>query len=354
VLVAAAGELLGALTGTAVALTIGQGIVAPNVLTQGAVVAALLGAMAWSLLTYRLGIPVSETHGLIGGIVGVGLAFAGPEAVQWRSLLPVLAAIFVSPAIGILAAVLLLILIYNLVRATPRHRAEPLFLWLQRLSSIYMAFSDGRNDAQKPMGVLTLALAVYFGWATIEVPLWVILSVAAIAGLGVAAGGWRIIRTLGMRLVSARSRARSSSTGSVNSGGNWEPCPRAPAAANHDAHWRFAEDSPDLAAVQSCLHPQQVDSCQSERRKVVTAFWPDEPYYVDPGCLADEFEDLAWYWLDDRRATSSRQRRLCRPGPPKLISLERQMLSSTSWPRHGGLSDRRGRKQILRGHATFS
>src|SRR5687768_1030335 len=129
VIVAGVFEMLGALTGTAVAQTIGRGIIPPELLTQGAVVAALIGAMAWSLLTYRYGIPVSETHGLIGGIVGVGLAFAGPEAVQWRSLLPVLAAIFVSPAIGILAAVLLLILIYNLVRATPRHRAEPLFRW---------------------------------------------------------------------------------------------------------------------------------------------------------------------------------------------------------------------------------
>jgi PiT family inorganic phosphate transporter len=170
------------------------------VLTQGAVVAALLGAMSWSLLTYRMGIPVSETHGLIGGIVGVGLAFAGPEAVQWRSLLPVLAAIFVSPAVGILGGMLLLIVIYNVARGAPRSRADPMFRWLQRLSSIYMAFSHGRNDAQKPMGVLTLALGVYFGWTTIEVPVWVIVSVAVVAGIGVAAGGWRIIRTLGMRL----------------------------------------------------------------------------------------------------------------------------------------------------------
>jgi len=200
VLVAAVFELLGALTGTAVAVTIGKGIVAPQVLTQGAVVAALLGAMAWSLLTYRFGIPVSETHGLIGGIVGVGLAFAGAEAVQWQSLLPVLAAIFVSPALGIAGGMLLLGLVYHLARGASRQRAMPLFVNLQRLSSMYMAFSHGRNDAQKPMGVLTLALATYFGWQTVEVPLWVILTVAAVAGVGVAAGGWRIIRTLGMRV----------------------------------------------------------------------------------------------------------------------------------------------------------
>lgn len=200
VLVAAVFELLGALSGTAVALTIGKGIVAPGVLTQGAVVAALIGAMMWSLLTYRYGIPVSETHGLIGGIIGAGLLFAGPEAIQWRSLLPVLAAIFVSPALGFFGAMVLLAIVYWVTQGLPRGRGVLLFLNLQRLSSIYMAFSHGRNDAQKPMGVLTMALAIYYGWTTIEVPLWVIVSVAAMAGLGVAAGGWRIIRTLGTRL----------------------------------------------------------------------------------------------------------------------------------------------------------
>jgi PiT family inorganic phosphate transporter len=200
VLVAAIFELLGALTGTAVALTIGRGIVAPEVLTQGAVVAALLGAMSWSLLTYRFGIPVSETHGLIGGIVGAGLAFAGVQAVQWESLLPVLVAILASPVVGFLGGLLLLSAIYYLFRRVPRSRGHPLFRQLQRLSAIYMAFSHGRNDAQKPMGVLTIALATHFGWTSLEVPLWVIVSVAAVAGPGVAAGGWRIIRTVGMRM----------------------------------------------------------------------------------------------------------------------------------------------------------
>lgn len=202
VVIAAVCELLGALTGTAVALTIGRGIVAPELLTQGAVVAALLGAMAWSLLTYRWGIPVSETHGLVGGIVGVGLAFAGWQAVQWASLIPVLAAIILSPLLGFFGGMALLIAIYYLAQGTPRSRASMVFRLLQRGSAIYMAFSHGRNDAQKPMGVLTLALAVYFGWTTVEVPLWVIVSVAAIAALGVAAGGWRIIRTLGERMTS--------------------------------------------------------------------------------------------------------------------------------------------------------
>ena len=199
-LVAAVFELLGALTGTAVALTIGKDIVRAEVLTQSAVVAALLGAMTWSLITYRRGIPVSETHGLIGGIVGVGLYAAGPGAVNWAKVVPVLAAIIFSPALGMLGGFLLILLVYWLFARVPRPRATPFFLNAQRLSSIYMAFSHGRNDAQKPMGVLTIAIATYTGVKATEVPLWVILSVAAIAGLGVAAGGWRIIRTLGMRV----------------------------------------------------------------------------------------------------------------------------------------------------------
>lgn len=204
VLVAGVFELLGALTGTAVALTIGQGIVAREFLSQGTVCAALLAAMTWSYLSFLRGIPISETHGLIGGIVGAGLCAGGASAVGWSSLLPVLAAIVVSPLLGFFAAAALLALIYHLFHRVDRARAAPLFFNLQRLSAIFMAFSHGRNDAQKPMGVVAMALATYSGSAAIDVPLWVVVSVATMAALGVAAGGWRIIRTLGMRLTGLR------------------------------------------------------------------------------------------------------------------------------------------------------
>ena len=200
VLVAGVFELLGALTGTAVALTIGTGVVHAEYLTQGAVVAALAGAMTWSLLTYRFGIPVSETHGLIGGILGVGLLYAGTEGVIWGGLLPVLLAIIASPALGVLGGMLMLVLVRRVFRRSPRSTGLRWTRNLQRLSAIYMAFSHGRNDAQKPMGVLTLALVVYLGLPSDHVPLWVILSVGLVAAIGVAVGGWRIIRTLGMRI----------------------------------------------------------------------------------------------------------------------------------------------------------
>ena len=204
VLLAAALELLGALTGTAVAVTIGQGIVALGVLSPAGVLAALVAAMSWSLITFVRGIPVSETHGLVGGLVGVGLFTGGAGAIQWKSLLPVLASILISPALGFAGAAVLLVVIYRLFARVPRSRTTPLFRNLQRLSSLYVAFSHGRNDAQKPMGILAMALAGYFGWQTIHVPAWVIVSVALVAGVGVASGGWRIVRTLGMRVTGLR------------------------------------------------------------------------------------------------------------------------------------------------------
>jgi PiT family inorganic phosphate transporter len=200
VVVAAVFELLGALTGTAVALTIGVGIVHAELLNQTAVIAAVAGAITWSFLAYLRGLPVSETHGLIGAILGVGLAAAGPDAVIWGGVIPVLIAIVASPALGVIGGVAVLTIVYHVFGRAHRRTGVRWSINLQRLSSIYMAFSHGRNDAQKPMGVLTLALIAYTGSSFAEVPLWVVLSVAGVAALGVAAGGWRIIRTLGIRI----------------------------------------------------------------------------------------------------------------------------------------------------------
>jgi inorganic phosphate transporter, PiT family len=200
VLVAGVLELVGALTGTAVASTIGQGIVSPGVLSPSAVCAALLATLSWSLFTFRRGIPVSETHGLVGGIIGAAIASGGGGVVDWSSVGSVLMAIVISPLLGFAGAMTLLVVVYRVFARVERARTVPVFVQLQRLSTAYMAFSHGRNDAQKPMGVLALTLASYHGWTELHVPLWVIVSVAAVASLGVASGGWRIIRTLGMRM----------------------------------------------------------------------------------------------------------------------------------------------------------
>ena len=199
VLMAGVFNLLGGLTGTAVALTIAQGIIDPALLSLLTVVAGLGGAMSWSLITYRLGIPVSETHGLIGGLVGAALATAGTEGVRWTGLTEVIVAIGASPVIGFAGGILLIAGVYWAFHRVRRGRAMPWFRHLQRASAAYMAFSHGRNDAQKPMGVLALGLALYFGREP-TVPLWIIVSAATVAAVGTAYGGWRIIRTLGMRV----------------------------------------------------------------------------------------------------------------------------------------------------------
>jgi inorganic phosphate transporter, PiT family len=200
VLMAGAFNLVGGLTGTAVAVTIGSGIVDPADLTLVTVIAGVGGAMTWSLITYLFGIPVSETHGLIGGLIGAGVATAGTDVVVWETLTGVVAAIGLSPIIGFSGAALLLIACYWLFHRVRRSRVMPVFVNLQRLSAAFMAFSHGRNDAQKPMGVLALALALYFGRDEITVPLWVIVSAATTAALGTATGGWRIMHTLGQRI----------------------------------------------------------------------------------------------------------------------------------------------------------
>jgi PiT family inorganic phosphate transporter len=192
-------NLLGGLTGTAVAVTIASGIVDPSVLNLGTVVAGVAGAMTWSLITYVFGIPVSETHGLIGGLIGAGAATAGWGVVETESVTEVIAAIGASPVVGFLGGGIFILAIYWLFRRSTRGRVMPWFTNLQRGSAAFMAFSHGRNDAQKPMGILALAISLYYNQG-VTVPVWIVVSCALVAAVGTAYGGWRIIRTLGMRL----------------------------------------------------------------------------------------------------------------------------------------------------------
>ena len=200
-------EIVGALSGTAVALMIGKGIVDPSRVSLTTVAGALLGVMTWSLITYWRGIPVSETHGLIGAVIGAALVTTlDPATIQWESLSKVLAAIIISPLCGFLLATGAYKAIYFLCANLSARKMSLLFKNLQRLSAAFMAYSHGRNDAQKPMGMLVMVLAIFFGWNLNEtaVPLWVILSIGTTAGLGVAAGGWRVIKTLGMKMTPLR------------------------------------------------------------------------------------------------------------------------------------------------------
>ena len=198
----AAANFLGALTGTAVAKTVGAGLISHQAEGQTVVAAALVGAIAWNLVTWRLGIPSSSSHALIGGLLGAAAVAAGVDAWNVGGILgKVLLPLIGSPVAGFLLAFLLMVLIFNLFRrAHPRFMNES-FRRIQVLSAAFMAFSHGSNDAQKTMGVMTLALVTAGVIPEFKVPLPVIVAAATAISIGTAAGGWRIIRTMGSRVV---------------------------------------------------------------------------------------------------------------------------------------------------------
>lgn len=206
VLMAASLNVVGALTGTAVASTVGKGIIDPELATQQLVVAALLAAIAWNLVTWWHGIPSSSSHALVFSIVGAGSAAAGTGAIKVDGVTKVLQGMVTSPLLGFLGAFLILFGLLWLVARRRPSRVNRIFGRLQIGSAAFMAYSHGSNDAQKTMGVITLALASYHGWSGDEwdVPLWVILAAAIAMGMGTAVGGWRIVRTMGLKVVELR------------------------------------------------------------------------------------------------------------------------------------------------------
>jgi PiT family inorganic phosphate transporter len=206
VLMASVLNVAGALSGTAVAETVGSGIIPPEVATQQLVVAALLSAISWNLITWWFGIPSSSSHALIFSIVGAGIAEAGTDAILVDGVSKVLQGMVYSPVLGFIGAFAILFGLLWLVAKWRPRVVDRVFGRLQIGSAAFMAFSHGSNDAQKTMGVIALALASYHGWSGEEftVPLWVILSAATAMGLGTAMGGWRIVKTMGLKVVELR------------------------------------------------------------------------------------------------------------------------------------------------------
>lgn len=198
----ATANFVGALTGTEVAKTVGAGLVQPQAEGQVVIAAALVGAIAWNLFTWRLGIPSSSSHALIGGLLGASAAAAGFGSWQIEGIVgKVVVPLVSSPIIGFLLGLTLMVVIFNLFRRANPHFMNDTFRRLQVLSAAYMAFSHGSNDAQKTMGIMTLALVTAGVIPEFRVPLWVILVAASAISLGTAAGGWRIIKTMGTKVV---------------------------------------------------------------------------------------------------------------------------------------------------------
>ena len=211
-ILAAICEFIGPLLfGTAVAETVGKNIVdisgfdsKATELSMGLIGAALIGAIAWNLITWYFGLPSSSSHALVGGMIGAVLVSYGPEKIIWKGLLYVICVLLFSPFLGLFfGALFLRVTLYFSRNATPD--AKNFFNRMQILSSITLSLSHGANDAQKSMGLITLSLVVLGIETTFHIPFWVIASCAGAIALGTASGGWRIIRTMGTKIYRLRS-----------------------------------------------------------------------------------------------------------------------------------------------------
>lgn len=202
IVMAASLNVAGAMIATHVAKTIASGLVTTESATQPVILGAILAAIIWNLITWVYGIPSSSSHALIGGLIGAAIAHAGFGVVKWDGLMTkVVYPLVGSPLVGFLVAYLLMTLIAAVFKNANPMKAGGAFKKLQLVSSALMAFSHGQNDAQKSMGIITLALVSAGELSKAEVPLWVKIACALTMGLGTAAGGWRIIKTLGHKII---------------------------------------------------------------------------------------------------------------------------------------------------------
>jgi PiT family inorganic phosphate transporter len=202
VAMAAVLNMAGAFMGTHVAKTVGKGIVDSTHVTLDLVLAALIGAIAWNLITWYFGIPSSSSHALFGGLVGAAVAAAGRHAVLWHGLIyKVVVPMVVAPAVGFVIAFAFMTLLLWLVFRLKAHNVNRTFRLMQPLSAAAMAWSHGTNDAQKTMGVITMALFATHRISAFNVPAWVVLAAASAMALGTLSGGWRIIHTLGSKVI---------------------------------------------------------------------------------------------------------------------------------------------------------
>ena len=205
ILMAAFLNFVGALLGTEVATTIAKGIADPAIVVPTVVMAALIAAIVWNLITWYFGIPSSSSHALVGGLAGAVVAHAGRGALYTTKLKEVGVFLVVSPVVGFFIAMVLIIGILWICRRIPATRVNVGFRKLQLVSAGAMAFTHGTNDAQKSMGIIALAL-ITFGkleahGTHVNVPLWVKIACATSMALGTASGGWKIIKTMGTKIV---------------------------------------------------------------------------------------------------------------------------------------------------------
>ena len=194
-------NLAGALTGTAVAKTIGKGIVDPDFMTQAGVMAAILSAVIWVLTATRFGLPVSVSHSLVAGVLGSGIAVAGIDKINGAVMTKVLMALGFSPILGFTGAFIVMVIFYWMLHRTSVSSINRVFSKLQIVSAALLSYSHGKNDAQNAVGIMALGWAIYFT-QDVEVERWMQASAGIAIGIGTALGGWRVINTLGNKITS--------------------------------------------------------------------------------------------------------------------------------------------------------
>lgn len=199
IMIAATLNFLGALSGTAVAATIGKNIISPELVTPSVMTAALIGAIFWNLFTWYFGIPSSSSHALIGGLVGAVIAGFSLHHVNWMGFVQIFAGLVISPVVGLVAGSLVMTLLFWIFRGGSPALINNKFRKLQMVSACMASFAHGSNDAQKTMGIITMVLVGGGFLSTFQVPLWVKVACALAMAAGTAMGGWKIIRTMGAK-----------------------------------------------------------------------------------------------------------------------------------------------------------
>jgi len=211
-IIAAIANMAGAATGTLVAKTIGKGILVEGAISNSVVIAALAAIIIWGTLATYLGLPISLHHGFIAGLAAAGMAVAGSKVIVWGVMQRILAAVGIAPLLGFAGGFVVMACLYWVFRRSAPDRMRRVFSRLQFLTTAFMAYSHGKNDGQMPIGVITMALVIYYQdtsiWdrlSLLNLETWWIIVVSALAiSAGTALGGWRVIRTVGMRVTTLR------------------------------------------------------------------------------------------------------------------------------------------------------
>jgi PiT family inorganic phosphate transporter len=212
IIIATVANMAGACTGTAVAHTIGKGILVPDAITFSTVIAALASIIIWGTLATYMGLPISLHHGFIAGLAAAGMAVAGNEAVVWSVMSQILSAVIIAPTLGFAGGFVAMVLLYWIFRRTAPERMRRTFTKAQYLTTAFMAYSHGKNDGQMPIGVIAMAMVVFYNdvglWDRLSIlspeTWWIIVIPALAISTGTAMGGWRVIKTIGMKVTTLR------------------------------------------------------------------------------------------------------------------------------------------------------